>query len=282
MAIVCVTVHSEEGWDRKDFKVSEAQELVSALRGQSPDQKIVVVASVPGAVTTEWLEDADALLVLFMPGEQVGPALAAMLTGKSAPGGRLPVSFPKPDEKRFSSKQYPGECPPPKYWCPELMANFSEGVLVGYRWNDAMDVPSAFPFGFGLSYTEFKFKDIEVKCAYGKSQVTLNVSNVGDVDGTAVPQLYVGFPSLKPVKRQLRGFQKVQVSPGKMKPVGFALSEEDWRYYDEAKESWVFAPEDESVIVSVGYSSADLVWHHVLPRNCAKETKKKQKSEIPL
>jgi len=269
IAVVCAAAHGEEGWDRKDFVLPEAADLVSALRGQSKSQQIVVVASVPGAVTTEWIDQADAALMLFGPGEQVGPALADLLTGKAAPGGRLPISLPKVGEKRFIPAQYPGECPPPKYFCPNMTANFSEGVLIGYRWNDAKGIPSAFPFGFGLAYTDFKLENFEVKCTDGLPLVTFEVANVGGRDGAAVPQLYVGFKSLKPVVRQLRGFDKVEVKKGKKAPVAFQLSKQDWSFFDEKEQKWVSAgAKGEEITVSIGTSSADLVWHHTLPAKC--------------
>lgn len=265
IAVVCVAGHSEEGWDRDDYDLPEAKDLVGALRKQSASQQIVVLAVVPGAVTTDWIQEADAALMLFMPGERVGPAVAQLLTGDASPGGRLPISLPKVGEKRFEKEAYPGTCGPPKYWCEQLVANFSEGVLVGYRWNDAMGVPSAFPFGFGLSYTSFEFTDFQVSNHAGKVKVTLMVSNTGGRDGAAVPQLYVGFPSLKPALRQLRSFQKVEVPAGGATSVAFFLSEQDWSFYDEQAGKWASASEKgEDITLSVGTSSAELVWTHTL------------------
>uniref|UniRef100_A0A6U9BDF8 Probable beta-glucosidase G n=1 Tax=Zooxanthella nutricula TaxID=1333877 RepID=A0A6U9BDF8_9DINO len=270
VAVVCAAAHSEEGWDRKELALPEARELVTALRKQGPDLKIVVLASVPGAVTTDWIGDADAALMLFMPGEMVGPAAAALLLGKASPGGRLPVSFPQEGEKRFTQEQYPGTCPPPNIWCSHMTANFSEGVLVGYRWNDAPGgVPAAFPFGFGLTYTDFKFEDFGVSCKDNIPLVSFNVTNIGDRDGDAVPQLYVGFKRLAPVVRQLRSFQKVHVARGKHAPVSFQLRTSDWSVYDEGLQRWVDAAAEGDVItVSVGKSSTDLVWHSVVPAKC--------------
>lgn len=265
IAVVCVAGHSEEGWDRKDYDLPEAKELVEALRKQRKNQRIVVLAVVPGAVTTDWIKEADAALLLFMPGERVGPAVAQLLTGDTSPGGRLPVSLPEVSETRFTGKQYPGECPPPKTWCETMVANFSEGTLVGYRWNDAAGVPSAFPFGFGLSYTKFKFSNFQVSYPDGQVKVSLTVANIGQRDGAAVPQVYVGFPSLKPVLRQLRGFQKVEIPKGGKASVAFFLNEEDWSFYDGEAAKWVSAGDKgEKITVSVGSSSTDLVWHHVL------------------
>jgi len=210
------------------------------------------------------VEEADAVLALFTPGEQVGPAVAKLLTGDEIPSGRLPISFPKKGEKRFTQKQYPGWCKGVEGgWCDKMTAHFSEGTLVGYRWNDAKGVPSAYPFGYGLSYTNFSYSGFSATCADTSILVSVNVTNRGDSVGYVVPQLYVGFPSLKPVLRQLRGYKKVRLDAGFRTRVSFELSEEDWSYFDEDAGAWKSATElGEPIEVSVGDSSADLRFQH--------------------
>jgi len=267
VAVVCAAAHAEEGWDRKHYDVPDAKELVAALRLQPGLKKVVVLVSAPGAVTSEWVESADAALLMFMPGEQVGPAVAALLLGGASPGGRLPVSLPKTDEHRFTGEQYPGVQPKPhkNAWGKHLQANFSEGVLVGYRWNDAKGVPARFPFGFGLSYTDFRFGKFEVACEGKTSIVSFVVANVGDRAGTAVPQLYVSFQSLRPVRRQLRAFRKVELLRGGEATVVFRLGVADWSSYDEGAQKWISALDNgEKVEVSVGSSSTDLQWTKTL------------------
>jgi len=261
-----VAAHGEEGWDRKDFTLPQVWDLIKDVRSHSSTAKIVVVAAVPGAVESEWVAEVDAALLLFMPGEQVGPAVVQLLTGGASPAGRLPISFPRADEKRFTQKQYPGWCDDVEGgWCEWLTSEFTEETLVGYRWNDAKGVPSAFPFGYGLTYTEFNLSAFESKCSGAAAQVLVSVSNVGARAGASVPQLYIGFPSLKPVLRQLRGFKKVHLEPGESTLVRFDLGPADWSYYDEKAGAWKAAmDEGEKVIVSVGTSSADLRWHQEL------------------
>jgi len=278
VAIVCAAAHSEEGWDRANLSLPGAAELVTALRNQDHadavlemaqalaglpaarkggSKRIVVLAVSPGALTTEWIDQVDAALLMFMPGEQVGPAFAQLLTGEESPGGRLPISLPKVDEKRFTPEQYPGT----PYNDVNMTARFSEGVLVGYRWNNAKNIPSAFPFGYGLGYTSFEFRDFEISCQGGKATVSMSVVNTGAREGVAVPQLYVSFDSLKPVVRQLRGFQKAIVPAGQQVKVDFTLGEADWSFYHEAERTWRSAVAmGETVTVHVGSSSADLTW----------------------
>jgi len=277
VVVVCGEAHSEEGWDRPNYKLfttvtswrgsggGEIKDTIWALR-QAGHKKIVVVAFVPGAVHTEdWIWGVDAALMLFMPGEMTGSGVASLLTGKASPGGRLPVSFPRNDEKRFTLEQYPGVQPTGPTWGKYLLANFSEGVLVGYRWNDAKKKPSAFPFGFGLTYTEFKFSDFKVACGQGMATVSVKVENTGGRGAFAVPQVYVGFPSLKPVVRQLKGFQKVWVDKNQDRTVYFLLGPDAWSFYDETVMRWESAAlRGEKITVSVGSSSGHLDWHHTL------------------
>jgi len=242
-----------------NLSLPEAEQFVAKLRKLpgGEQQTIIILAVVPGAVTTEWIKDADAAFMMFGPGEQVGKAFAQLLTGDASPKGRLPVSLPEVGEERFTPYQYPGLCPGDK-WCEHLIANFSEDVLVGYRWNIAKNVSSAFPFGFGLTYTDFEFKELQASCSQGMGSVAMKISNTGTRSGVAVPQLYIGFPSLAPVVRQLRGFQKVEVAPGEDVDVIFTLQDEDWSFYDEKTGAWVSAADlGEEITVTVATSAAD-------------------------
>jgi beta-glucosidase len=277
VVVLCGEAHSEEGWDRQSFKLFtsetstfgsegvETKDTVKALR-EAGHKNLVLVAFVPGAVhTDDWIESVDAALMLFMPGEMAGIAVASLLTGSASPGGRLPVSFPKTGEKRFTERQYPGVQPHGPKWGKHLLANFSEGVLVGYRWNDAMEKPSAFPFGFGLTYTDFKFSGFKASCGEGVATVSVKVTNIGGRGSFAVPQVYVGFASLKPVVRQLKGFQKVWIKKNQSETVKFLLGPDAWRFYDESAKRWESAGLlGEQITVSVGSSSGHLDWSHAL------------------
>lgn len=262
VAVVCAAGHAEEGWDRDNMTLPGAEAMVEALRQASPQQKIIVLAIIPGAVTTEWLASADAALALFMPGEQVGPAVAALLEGESSPGGRLPVSLPHASEKRFTQQQYPGF----PFNNVNMTADWSEDVLVGYRWNDAKHTPSALPFGFGLTYTTFDFRLFKVECTgSNKATVSFHVVNTGEREGTAVPQLYTSFQSLLPVRRQLRHFTKVRLQPGGIAEIRAELSEEDWRFWDEARGRWTSALDvGEVVTASVGADSGTMAFSEAI------------------
>jgi beta-glucosidase len=264
VAVVCAMATAADGWDRDNLTLPDVDWLIADARTNRAE-KVVVLAIVPGAVTTEWIAGADAVLLLFAPGSQLGPAAATLLVGGASPGGRLPVTLPEADEKRFAAPQYPGECKGREKWCEDMTAKFSEGTLVGYRWNDAKKVKAAFPFGFGLDYTEFSYDNFWVDCGEDAVAVKVTVSNVGGRDGTAVPQAYVQFDQLRPAVRQLRGFRKVVLPAGGKAEVTFVLREEDWRFYDASAGKWKSAvKEGDFITVHVGSSSADLLWKETL------------------
>ena len=132
---------------------------------------------------------------------------------------------------------------------------YKEGVFVGYRWFDEKGIEPAFPFGFGLSYTRFRFSDLRVR---GRS-VEVTVTNTGRRRGVAVPQLYVEIParpSLAQPPRQLKGFAKVRLAPGRSARVRFPLAARTFSWWDPRRDHWTVAPGCHRVLV--GSSSRDL------------------------
>ena len=151
---------------------------------------------------------------------------------------------------------------------------YKEGVLVGYRWYDANDISPAFPFGVGLSYTTFRFAKLKVNPAPAGSaatnEVSVRVTNTGTRSGWAVPELYVGIPSLPGVPqppRQLKGFAKVELAPGEEKVVTMLLDDRSFSYWDSASRSWTVAPGCD--VIRVGASSRDLSLSAVIPQGGA-------------
>ena len=140
-----------------------------------------------------WLASVPAVLEAWYPGEEDGNAVADVLFGDVDPGGRLPVTFPVRTEDTLARNidQYPGH---------NGVVHYSEGLAVGYRDYQARQVKPLFPFGFGLSYTKFNYSELSLKqTASGADPVvavTFTVTNVGDRDGSDVPQIYVSYPHL--------------------------------------------------------------------------------------
>eukprot|EP01127_Copromyxa_protea_P012575 TRINITY_DN3300_c0_g1_i5.p1 TRINITY_DN3300_c0_g1~~TRINITY_DN3300_c0_g1_i5.p1 ORF type:complete len:594 (+),score=128.70 TRINITY_DN3300_c0_g1_i5:106-1782(+) len=224
IAIVFVGTTSHEGTDRSDLSLGNGQdELVAAVA--AVQNNTVVVVHTPGAVLMPWEPSVPSILVGFMPGQEDGHAIADVLFGDVNPSGKLPVTFPLTNQLPFTSTaQYPGI---------NDQADYSEKLLVGYRWYDANKATPLYPFGHGLSYTEFQYYGLQVQTSGPNTTVTFTVQNTGLVPGTDFPQIYVGFPASagEPLK-QLRGFQKVSLKPGETTQVNFLLTPEALSIWD--------------------------------------------------
>ena len=267
-AVVVVSDDTEsEAADRAGLNLPSAQdELISAVAAVNPHTVVVVNAGAP--VAMPWLKQVAAVVDAWYPGESNGTALAAVLFGQVDPGGHLPVTFPQslPQVPASSPSQFPGV---------NGEVNYSEGIDVGYRYYDANNETPLFPFGYGLSYTKFRFSNLMItpgsvqnsssspgatSChcnGQSGSQVTVSatVTNTGKVAGSDVAQLYLGDPSVAgEPPRQLKGFDNVELQPGQSQTVSFKLNGHDLSYWDDAADGWVLP--DGNFQVYVGDSSA--------------------------
>ena len=187
-------------------------------------KKVVVVLNVGGVCeTASWRDYPDAILLAWQPGQEGGHVVADILTGAVNPSGKLPDSFPLKVEDVPSTGSYPGE--PSE---DPINSFYKEGIYVGYRYYDSFDVPTAYEFGYGISYTSFEYSDLKLnsKSFSEKMLVTVMVKNTGNVAGKEIVQLYLAAPSTvieKPVQ-ELKGFAKTQVlQPGESQQLSFEL-----------------------------------------------------------
>ena len=254
VAIVNVAVTSTEGYDRDNLTVSPAQDrLVDAVAAANPNT--VVVVRCPGAVLLPWAGRVRAVLVQFLPGEQGGRALAAVLAGRADPGGRLPLSFPRAEAQSWLTgpAQYPGIAQPGTAQ-PRYVATYTERLRMGYRWFDAVGEVPAYPFGAGLSYATFA-----VSCPAGNissAGARCTVRNTARRGGTAVVQLYLTYPDAAgEPPRQLRDFAKVRLAAGEARGVVLRLSERDRSVWSVEAGGWRAVPG--AFGVTVGLSSRD-------------------------
>lgn len=237
-AVVIVATSSSEASDRPSLALGGNQdELVSAVAAVNANTIVGVVT--PGAVLMPWSAQVAAIVVLFMPGQEYGNALADVLFGTVNPSARLPVTMPNKDnEIAFTDAQFPGVGSPPD-------ATYSEELLVGYRWYLANDVTPLFPFGHGLSYTEFSYEKMSTSKSSSTSScgyitVSTIITNTGSVAGRETVQLYLEYPTeAKEPPRQLRGFVKTPIlEPQSSAQVDFCLSERDFSIWDESIHAW--------------------------------------------
>jgi beta-glucosidase len=230
-------------------------ELITHVAAANPNTVVVLETGAP--VLTPWRASVNALLEAWYPGQDGGTAIAHVLFGDSDPGGRLPATFPKSEADLPTAPggmaQYPGTVNPVENCevnssvpCPYYQEYYTEGVLSGYRWYDSQHLEPAFPFGFGLSYTTFRYPVQSMRLtrtSYGgvPTAVTLTVKNTGTRTGWAVPEVYVSLPSQPGAPmppRQLAGFAKVQLAPRKSQRVTIPLQLRSFEYWSEAEHGW--------------------------------------------
>ena len=250
VAVVFAGDEESEGVDRPDLSLPGFQDqLIEAVARANPHT--VVVLDTGGPVLMPWLGQVPSVLEAWYPGEADGNAIAAVLFGQVNPGGKLPITFPASGAAvpANTPAQYPGV---------NGTATYSEGLEVGYRYDDAAGITPLFPFGYGLSYTSFAFSHLTVAgpgAPAGTVRVDAQVTNTGPRAGTEVAQLYVGDPAAaQEPPRLLRGFQRVTLQPGQGTVVHFSLPASGLAHWDTSTHSWATAPGTYQVYV--GDSSA--------------------------
>jgi beta-glucosidase len=216
--------------------------------------RTVVVLESGGPDLTPWRRQIGALVEAWYPGGPGAIGVAHVLFGDTDPGGRLPVTFPA------SPGQIPTAGDVGKYPGVGFTTYYREGVLVGYRWYDAKHETPAFPFGFGLSYTRFRFSGLRVTRAPGADRVLVRVTvlNTGRRRGWAVPELYVHVRApdgLEEPPWQLKGFAKVLLPPGGERTVAIPLGARSFSYWDTTGQRWRVQPGCDPIMV--GDSSRD-------------------------
>ena len=254
---VTVAIGFGEAHDRKTLALGQHNDdLISALA--KAGKKVIVALYNPGAVLLPWRDHPNVVAILsaFMPGQEMGNALADVLFGNVNPSGRLPLTFPVSDQDTplQTKAQYPGI---------NFTLYYTEKLNIGYRWFDAEDVKPAYEFGFGLSYSKFSFANLQI--VKGKSRnatVSFSVTNRGPLVGSSVPQMYIGFPTAtigEPL-RQLKGFTKVHmIKVGEVRQVALPLKERDFSIWDSEEHKWKFV--DGCFDVHIGSSSRNFELH---------------------
>ena len=225
--------------------------LIRAVAATSPSTTVVL--NTGGPATMPWLDEVDAALQMWYPGQAGGDATAALLTGDEDPGGRLPVTFPRrqADSPVHSPDRYPGV---------NGRVHYDEDVFVGYRWYDGQEIEPLFPFGHGLSYTQFSYSALTVHERGDGWDVQFRIENTGERVGVAVPQVYVGRPDSSPVPMSptaLAGFEKVELGPGEAATVTTTLDREALTYWSTTESDWKEPRGPRPVYV--GASSRDLM-----------------------
>lgn len=241
-----------EGIDRLSYDLPYGQDaVIEALAKVNPNTVVVNISGTP--VAMPWADKVAAIVQDWYLGSEAGTSLADVLSGDVNPSGKLPFSFPYAlaDGPIKSAKQYPGIFDEKKgIWYEE----YSEGVMVGYRWYDTMNVEPRYEFGYGLSYTKFEYGTPVLK---GR-KLRVPISNVGERDGAEIVQLYIADieASVERPAKELKGFKKIFLKAGQTAYAEFEIDDDALSFYDEIKGDWVLEPGRFKAIVAA--SSRDI------------------------
>ena len=220
-----------EGNDRSDFNLPVNQNhLIEEVLRVNPNTLVVLNTGSP--VKMPWADKAEAIMQTWFAGQEFGNALVDIITGEINPSGRLPTSFPKNIKDTPAFNSYPGK---------DLQMNYDEKLLVGYRWYDKKNIKTLFPFGHGLSYTNFEYSDLEVD-VHPKNMVSckFSVRNTGQVAGIETAQCYVSFKTIddSEPEKTLQGFSKIALNPNDESSIEINLNSRNFSSWNVAKRSW--------------------------------------------
>ena len=244
--------YESEGYDRSHMRMPACQNrLIEAVAEANPNTVVVLHNGAP--VEMPWIGKVKAVLEAYLGGQAVGEAVVRVLFGDANPCGHLPETFPLKLEDNPSYLYYGGE---------GNVTEYREGIFVGYRYYDRKKAEVLFPFGYGLSYTDFEYSDLKLSADRIRDTETVTaavtVKNTGTRAGKAVVQLYVGDPestAIRPV-RELKGFDKVALQPGESREVRFVLDKRSFACWNGQIRDWHV--ETGIFTIEAGASSRDL------------------------
>jgi beta-glucosidase len=227
--------YESEGFDRPNLDLPNDQnDLINKVAAVNKNVIVVVTSGSP-VLMNNWINNVNAVVENWFGGDEIGNAIVDILTGKQNPSGKLPITFPKrwEDCSAFGS-----------YHKQDSVSVYSDGIFVGYRHFDKDNIAPLFPFGYGLSYTTFSYKNIKVREVGEKFIVSFEIKNTGSVKGAEVSQLYIHDvnPTIEKAPKELKKFSRVLLNPGEVKKIQFELSKRDFQYFDPNKHEWQVSP----------------------------------------
>jgi beta-glucosidase len=298
LAIICISRNAGEGADRKlpgdyyltDVEKKQIKDVAEVFHAQN--KKVIAVLNIGGVIDVmEWRDDADAILLAWQPGLEGGNAMADVLSGKVNPSGKLAATFPAsyndvPSAKNFPGKELTSEGGASVMGIKVVPAEvtYEEGIYVGYRYYSTFNVKPAYEFGYGLSYTTFKYSDLKISATNFSDNLTANIAitNTGNVPGKEVAEVYISAPVKKLDKPalELKAFAKTGLlKPGESQTLSFTITAADLASYDTKSSSWIA----EAGMYSLKIGSSSLKIEQTAAFNLAKDivVEKDQKALTP-
>ncbi len=263
IAIYTLGRNAGEGADRtiqNNFNLTDSEKISIkniADLFHAKNKKLVAILNIGGVIeTASWSENADALLLAWQPGIEAGNAIGDILNGTVNPSGKLATTFPLKYEDEPSSKNFPGI---PANRPTEVI--YEEGIYVGYRYFNSFGIKTAFPFGFGTSYTSFSYLDLKLSNPVFSNHITatVTVKNTGKLAGKEVVELYLTAPhgQLEKPAEELKAFGKTRMlNPGESQSLTFQLHTQDLASFNTSRSAWVADAGD--YILKIGASSEDI------------------------
>jgi beta-glucosidase len=275
IALIAIGRNAGEGKDRKlpgDYYLTDTETMqikTVANEFHAQHKKVIVVLNIGGVIdVTGWRDDADAILVAWQPGLEGGNAITDVLSGKVNPSGKLATTFPAkyddvPSAKNFPGKEFPEKATTGMMGMKAVPAEvtYEDGIYVGYRYYNTFNVKTAYEFGYGLSYTNFEYKNLSLSSTSFKNKITatVTITNTGSVPGKEVVQLYISAPATKTDKpsEELKAFAKTNLLlPGKSQTLSFLITASDLASFDAKSSSWIAEAGDYAI--KIGASSINI------------------------
>jgi len=247
--------YESESFDRSSMKMPENHvKLIEAVSAVNPNLVVILMGGSP--MELPWADKAKAILLMYLGGQAAGGACADLLLGRVNPSGKLAETWPISLEENPSYNYFPGY---------DLSVEYREGPFIGYRYYDKARKAVRYPFGFGLSYTQFEYNDLKVSSVAltDKDQliVSCKVKNVGSMIGKEVVQLYVACKNsviIRP-EQELKDFAKITLEPGETKEVSFTLPMKELAYYNVERSCWHVESGEYEVRVSASSRDTRLI-----------------------